>query len=95
MIFEDAVGSRDTLLIGYDTSATDSIDVFFDEKNIIATEMDSIFGVRISNEWENRTFYDRVGTYHTKKNIVPSECRYYTVPIVIDSTSDITLKSSR
>lgn len=43
--FEDAVGNRDSIIVGYDTLATEDIDPIFGEEEII-TPFDSIFDVR-------------------------------------------------
>lgn len=69
LIFEDSAGNLDTLEFGYDELATDTIDSIFGEENIINTPIDSIFDVRITNEWPNRTYNNSPGTYHTKKQI--------------------------
>ena len=74
MFFTDAVGNKDTITLGYDLAATDSIDTAFGEVNIISIPRDTAFDVRVSNEWQNRTWYSAVGTYHTKKQIIPYTC---------------------
>lgn len=74
MFFTDAIGNKDTITLGYDLAATDSIDTAFGEVNIIGIPRDTAFDVRISNEWKNRTGYSVVGTYHTKKQIIPYTC---------------------
>lgn len=50
LIFVDGIGNRDTLVLGFDTNAGDSIDSAFGEKNIKSEKWDSIFEVRIGNE---------------------------------------------
>ncbi len=74
MFFEDAVGNKDTITLGYDINATDSLDSLFSEVNIITTPLDTNLDVRISNEWFNRTYNSTTGTYHTKKQIVDYSC---------------------
>jgi hypothetical protein len=48
LYFEDALGNRDTVTIGYDPQATDGIDAQFGEENIISQPWDSILDVRIA-----------------------------------------------
>jgi hypothetical protein len=76
MYFEDAIGNKDTLILGYDNEATDTIDQLFGEINIINLPLDSLFDVRISNifyGWHNWG----PGTFQTKKQIVKKKCGYY------------------
>jgi hypothetical protein len=81
MYFEDSVGNKDTLTIGYDQNATDTIDSEFGEINIISIPLVSSLDVRISNEWHNRHYQNISGTFHTKKQIIEKkDCGvYYTV----------------
>ena len=75
MYFEDAIGNKDTLIIGYDINGTDAIDPEFGEINIISIPLDTSFDVRISNEWQNRLYDNIPGTFHTKKQIIEKkEC---------------------
>jgi len=58
IFFEDSIGNKDTVIIGYDTNATYSIDEDFDEVDIIDSSYNEEFEVRASiydyNElWEN------------------------------------------
>ena len=46
LFFRDAVGNRDTIIIGYDPLATDSIDEQFGEIDITNKPYDSVFSVR-------------------------------------------------
>lgn len=72
MYFEDAIGNKDTLELGYDVNATDTIDAIFGEINIIGIPFDSVFDIRISDAYWN----NNVGTFQTKKQIVQSNnCR--------------------
>jgi hypothetical protein len=50
LYFEDALGNKDTLVLGYDPLATDSIDVAFGEVNIINQPWNSVFEVRTAND---------------------------------------------
>lgn len=74
MFFADAVGNKDTITLGYDIAATDSIDVDLGETNIIGIPRNTALDVRITNEWRNRTWNGVPGTYHTKKQLVASPC---------------------
>ncbi|MFK5857285.1 MAG: T9SS type A sorting domain-containing protein [Bacteroidota bacterium] len=75
MYFEDAIGNKDTLTIGFDINGTDTIDTEFGEVNIISIPIDTALDVRISNEWQNRLYQNIPGTFHTKKQIIKKkEC---------------------
>lgn len=78
MYFEDSLGNKDTLIIGFDVNGTDTIDTEFGEINIIAVPLDTILDVRISNEWQNRLYQNIPGSFHTKKQIIEKkECGYW------------------
>lgn len=64
MRFVDRVGHQDSIVVGYDALATDSIDFIFDKKNIIDYPWDSTLDVRISNGIN----------FSTKKNILKNKC---------------------
>lgn len=83
MNFEDAVGNKDSLIIGYDLSASDTIDASFGEVNIISLTPDSIFEVRISDEWPKR-FNSLSPTFHTKKQIIQDNCGGWNTVQAID-----------
>ena len=68
LYFEDALGNRDTLVLGYDPLATDSIDVAFGEENIIAQPWDSVFEVRISDYYDKNQVGEQV-SFNSKKSI--------------------------
>ena len=73
LFFHDAVGNKDTLTLGYDPNATDSVDTDFGEINIISNHLDSVFDVRVSDEWNSRMRkYDSSGNYQLKKQIINS-----------------------
>lgn len=78
MYFSDAIGNRDTITLGYDLTASESIDTAFGEVNIIDIPLDTAFDVRISDEWKNRTWYNVDGTYNTKKQILLNNCLNFT-----------------
>ena len=68
MIFEDAVGNKDTIVVGYDSLATDSIDTAFGEVDIVNQPWDSTFEVRIGRTTTSESF-DLPSSYQ-KKNII-------------------------
>ena len=76
LYFEDALGNRDTLVLGYDPLATDSIDVAFGEENIIAQPWDSVFEVRIGDKRYSETNpnWNTENSFLSKKQIVSSYC---------------------
>jgi hypothetical protein len=78
MFFEDAIGNRYTLTIGYDVNGTELIDPSFGETNIIGIAWDSIFDVRITDAFINKG----IATFHTKKQIVPDSCTGWRFPVV-------------
>jgi hypothetical protein len=51
MVFVDAAGNRDTLILGYDNNATNAIDVGFGEQNINSTPYNSTLDARAGNNW--------------------------------------------
>lgn len=72
LYFEDGQGNKDTLVLGYDASATDSIDANFGEVNIISQAWDSVFEARCVNfdpDWYTHT-PNYSTTFHTKKQII-------------------------
>jgi hypothetical protein len=77
MFFTDAVGNKDTITLGYDSSATDSIDTSFGEVNIISVPLKTSLDVRITNEWVNQNFFNRPATHHLKKQIFFNPCLSY------------------
>jgi len=76
LFFEDAIGNKDTIEVGFDENATDTVDVEFGEINIIETPLDRIFDVRITNEWDirNGSFQTSLDTFHLKKQIAENSC---------------------
>lgn len=85
LIFEDALGNYDTLEVGYDQSATVGVDTFLGEENIIMVPRDSIFDVRSSNEPIRRN-QGLVGTFHTKRQIIPNPCSLPNEPDTLSGT---------
>jgi hypothetical protein len=76
MKFVDAVGHIDSLILGYDATATDSIDPAFGETNIITTPFTSGIDVRAGNVWfvQNHTTFSGKIPFETKKQILPNNC---------------------
>jgi len=68
LYFEDALGNRDTITLGYDPLATDGIDSQFGEENIIALPWDSVFEVRISDYYDKNAIEEQV-SFNSKKCI--------------------------
>lgn len=86
MFFSDAIGNKDTITLGYDNLATDSIDATFGETNIISLPLDTTLDVRVTNEWRRRFYYGLPGTFHTKKQILFYNCHDY---LLIPNISEI------
>lgn len=66
----DENGHSDTITLGYDPLASDSIDAAFGEVNIINNPWDSIFEARISPATYNGAPNLHVPVFHLKKQIV-------------------------
>jgi hypothetical protein len=100
LYFEDALGNKDTLVLGYDPLATDSVDVAFGEVNIINQPWDNIFEVRASEAKTN--WNSAPSNYQSKKQIIDKTCDFdfdvlinivamnYPVTIYWDTTAFIT-----
>jgi hypothetical protein len=78
LYFEDALGNRDTLILGYDENATDSIDTIWGEENIITEPWDSVLDVRIGDKtysaWNSPVNWLTENTYLSKKQILSAYC---------------------
>jgi len=77
MTFVDAIGNTDSLTLGYDVTATDSLDTAFGETNIIGTTYATGLDVRAGNFWFQQNFGGTqfgVTSFETKKQIVPNSC---------------------
>ena len=83
LYFEDSVGNRDSVILGFNFAATVGIDPLLGEENIIATEYAEGLDVRITDEWQRRP--QAVGTFHTKKQLV--NVPEYVIGIDINSTN--------
>ena len=84
LYFEDSAGDKDTLTLGYDNTATDSIDGIFGEINISAMPFESSFEARISNyNWPGSDQYIvNPTTFHLKKQIKKKDCTSNGFPLV-------------
>ncbi len=65
IFFEDALGNRDTVTVGYDENASHALESVFGEEDIISLPWVNQCEVRISN-------YTK--TFHTKKQIIKNHC---------------------
>jgi hypothetical protein len=74
--FIDAVGNTDSITLGYDLTATDTLDLSFGETNIISTPYTSGLDVRAGNVWFQQNSFPGFGLipFETKKQIVPNTC---------------------
>lgn len=75
-IFPGSHSYYDTVTIGYDTQATDTLDPPFDGQNILGSPYDTNIDVRISNLWglANNPAYFGQTPYQTRKQISPANC---------------------
>ncbi len=71
LFFEDSMGNRDTIIIGYDELATDSIDTILGEVNILTQNWDSVFEVRCSVPIYSGMFNPTDLDWLAKKSINP------------------------
>lgn len=74
--FEDAVGHRDTVYFGYDSTATDSLDAVFGEADISHVPWDTALDVRLTGVWKGASHWQ--GQYNspfqTKKLVAGPRC---------------------
>ena len=71
MYFEDAVGNKDTLVLGYDPAASSGINLQFGEENILCEPFIKDLDVRtgIFKGW-----WMDPDSFLTKKHIIPKDC---------------------
>lgn len=78
LYFEDALGNKDTLVFGYDNTASDSIDASLGEIDIKNTPYDSSFEARITDCYPVmlHCFVNSFdpSAYHLKKQIHQNKC---------------------
>lgn len=100
--FEDSQGNKDSVIVGYDDSASDGIDFTFGEQNIISQSWDTILDVRLSEQlsYQNSLAPMPPPSFHTKKQVVEKTCNnifefnvtlnlvatYYPIEVSWDST---------
>lgn len=74
LAFSDGLENQDTLILGYDSQATDSIDEDFGETNIITQPWESNLDVRSITHY----YPSSVGspTFHSKKQIIAKTCDF-------------------
>lgn len=70
LYFQDSKGNKDTIALGYDKSATDTIDLKQGEFNIIDKPLDKVFDVRISDIWHGNPIDQSNVSFQTKRQIV-------------------------
>ena len=77
MHFEDAVGNKDTLILGYDQAATNGINLQFGEENILyepfIKDLDVRTGILKEYDWQPDSFL-------TKKHITLKTCNIANYP---------------
>ena len=83
LYFEDAVGNRDTLIIGSDEEGTQGLDTIFGEENISEMPWDSIFEVRASPVILEDDMPPP--TFQSKKQIVGKVCPIFCTSVFADS----------
>lgn len=71
MYFEDAIGNMDTIVLGYDTLGTDSVDAIFNEVNVAIMAKDTGLDISIHNYYYDATELD---TLAFKKQITGYDC---------------------
>ncbi|MEO6303532.1 MAG: T9SS type A sorting domain-containing protein, partial [Bacteroidia bacterium] len=79
----DALGNKDSIIVGYDPLATDSLDTAFNETDIKNTPINSLLDVRISKKQPGFGFPGSwPTTYQTKKQIQFKRCSNNNFPIM-------------
>ncbi len=85
--FEDAIGNRDTITLGYDATASDTINPQYGEVNIVNQAWDSVFEVRLSEFDYIYTGSTYNPSFQSKKKImkfIPQiPCVYSSAPVFI------------
>lgn len=76
MKFVDAIGNKDSITLGNDINASDSLDPVFGEINIISNPYSSALNVRAGNVWFQQNSFQEFGksAFETKTQIVPNIC---------------------
>lgn len=88
MTFSDAVGNADSIVLGYDAAATDSLDAAFGETNIIGTAYATGLDVRAGNVWIQQNFASVTiqSPFESKKQILINACgnSYFSVNLIAE-----------
>lgn len=81
---KDASGKMDSLIFGFDSNATDSVDTQFQENNIKSNPYKSIFEARIGNmDYSEHDQYSADFTsFHSKIQIVEKDCGVRNFPYI-------------
>jgi hypothetical protein len=76
MNFVDAIGNTDSIILGFDITASDTIDPAFGEVNSISTAASIGLDVRASNIWwkENSLSFANQSPFQTKVQIAKDSC---------------------
>ncbi|MCF8417129.1 MAG: hypothetical protein K9G40_12865, partial [Crocinitomicaceae bacterium] len=88
LYFEDALGNKDTLILGYDSNATNGIDPLFGELNMTGQPWDNTFEVRAGNGYLGEPDFPlniNNFDYQTKKQIKFKDClvgQRYGIPLI-------------
>ena len=70
MIFMDAIGNSDTIIMGYDENATDSVDLVFNEINIVDTPLNPVFD---ETDLSRGVHINGIGSYRPDMREISSE----------------------
>ncbi|MCB0483604.1 MAG: T9SS type A sorting domain-containing protein [Flavobacteriales bacterium] len=73
--FWDAMGHRDSVVIGHDSTATDSIDTAFGEVNLFGQPWDSVFEVRVMPNKSQSMAWDMGMSAEQKRYIWKNSCK--------------------
>lgn len=93
LYFEDALGNKDTLILGYDSNATNGIDPLFGELNMTGQPWDNTFEVRAGNGYLGEPDFPlniNNFDYQTKKQIKFKDClvgQRYGIPLIIKTNN--------
>ena len=75
IMVEDAIGTKDTVWIGFHPDGTDEVDTGIGEVNIVQTSRNSVLDIRFSDEWITRdTNSSSAATFHLKEQYVGDFC---------------------
>ena len=83
LVFKDALNNKDSVIIGYDPSATNGIDAALGEIDVSTTSLNAVMDVRLSDHISSSISSEQCGkqtanyTYMSKKQIVNSSCGFY------------------